>query len=108
MTADRPHPRLAGAWLLHEVFKLAVPHDTHFAPPPSRCRELVEYKVPLEKAHLPAPPYFPQGSITDPCILIWLTSPTTLFKFPVDMPTMIHTMNVVEAFCHSTATDSVT
>ncbi len=44
----------------------------------------------------------------DPCILIWLTSPTTPFKFPVDMPTTIHTMNVGEAFYHSTAMDSVT
>jgi hypothetical protein len=66
----------------------------------------VEYKVLLEKAHLPAPPYFPQGLIMDTCILIRLASPTTPLKFPVDMPTTIHTMNVGEAFCHGTAMDS--
>ncbi len=44
----------------------------------------------------------------DPSILIWPESPTILFEFPVDMPTMIQAMDVGEAFWHGTAMDSVT
>ncbi len=105
--SNSPLPCSSGAWPLHEVSRLVVAQETCSSPTPSRCKELVEYHVPLEKACLPAPPYFPQGLIMDPSILIQPTSPTTLFKFPVDMPTMIQTMNVGGAFCHSTAMDSV-
>jgi hypothetical protein len=94
---NHPHPCSSGVQSLHGVSRLAVPQETHSALTPSRCQELVEYHIPLEKACLPAPPYFPQGSI----------SQTTLFEIPVDMPTTIRTMNVGEAFRHGTTMGSV-
>jgi hypothetical protein len=85
-----------------------VPQETHSAPTLSHHWELVEYHILLEKAFLPAPPYFPQGSIMDPSILIQPATPTTSFEFPVDMPPMIQTMDVGEAFHHDTALAIVT
>ncbi len=70
MTLTRPLPHLSGARQLNEVSRLAVPQETHYALTPSCHWELVECHVPLEKAHLPVPPYFPQGSIMDRSILI--------------------------------------
>jgi hypothetical protein len=54
------------------------------------------------------PPYFPQGLIMDPSILIRPASPTTPFEFPVDMLPTIQTMDVGEALRHGIAMDSVT
>jgi hypothetical protein len=69
----------------------------------------MEYHVPLEKAHLSVPSYFPQGFIMDPSVLIHPASPTTPFEFSMDVTPMIQTiMNVGEAFCHGTAMDNIT
>jgi hypothetical protein len=108
MTSNCPLQHLLGALQLHEVSRLAVPQETCYALTPSCHWELVENHIPFHKACLPAPPYFPQGSIIDPSILIQPASPTTPFKFSVDMPPTLPTMDVGEAFHQGTAMDSVT
>jgi hypothetical protein len=105
MATDCLHPCLSGARPLHEVSRLVVPQGTHSALPPSHCWELVEYQIPLEKAYLPAPPYFPQGLIMDPSILIQPVSLTTPLKFPVDMPAYNNTNHecwggILSRHCH--------
>jgi hypothetical protein len=72
---------------LGTVTRLAVPLTCRRTPSPPRQRKLVEYHVPLDKAHPPDPPCFPQGLVMDPSILIRLVLPRTPFEFPFDMPT---------------------
>jgi hypothetical protein len=60
----------------------------HFPSPPHQ-RQLVEYHVPLNKAHSSDPPHFPQGLVMDPNILVRPAPLQTPFKFLFDMPTAL-------------------
>jgi hypothetical protein len=65
---------------------LYIPPGRPPARPSPKPRALVEYCIPLDKARPPNAPYFPQGLMLNPSILIHPASPTTPFEFPFDMP----------------------
>ncbi len=68
------------------VTRLVMPSPWCHSPSPPHWRQLVEYHVPLDKARSPDPPYFPQGLVMDPSILVRPASLWTPFEFPFDMP----------------------
>ena len=70
--------------------------------------QLVEYSVPLDKARTPELPYFPQGSIMDPAIMIRPASPVTPFEFPFDMPTTLPLSGFKDPKSQCLPMDSVT
>jgi hypothetical protein len=63
-----------------------MPSPRRHSPSPPRWHQLVEYHVPLDKVHSPDHPYFPQGLVMDPSILVRPASPWTPFEFQFNMP----------------------
>jgi hypothetical protein len=68
------------------VTRLVMPSPRCHSLSPPRLRQLVEYHVPLDKVRSPDPPYFPQGLVMDPSILVRPASLWTPFEFSFNMP----------------------
>jgi hypothetical protein len=110
MALGQPSPDFFMAWEQPLASCLNFPQCHLVAKPPSVQQLLVEYNIPMDKAnaHPHEVPYFPQGSIMDPGILICPSSPTTPFEFPFDLIHHKHAPPLGDVVQKSTSMDSAT
>ncbi len=68
--------------------RLSFPPPRAWLPMPTQQKQLVEYKIPLEKVRPTKVTnyayYIPPGSLADPTVLVRPVSPTTPFEFPFE------------------------